>query len=84
VKFAVVHFDWTSFPFSQALHQSIEEAVAPHAVSYAPPWFEGKDIRKLINSLTDSHPNAAGHRIEADRIAEFILAQGWFAPAPPG
>jgi len=39
------------------------------------PWFEGKDIRALVNSPVDSHPNARGHAILASGIASTIQQQ---------
>jgi len=36
------------------------------------PWFKGKDIRSLINSLVDSHPNALGHMVLAEGIASAL------------
>jgi lysophospholipase L1-like esterase len=81
VKLAVAHFDWMRFPFSEQLHRSVREAVAPAPLAYVADWFADKDPRPYFNSTTDSHPNAEGHRIEAEHVADFILAQGWIEPA---
>ena len=76
VRLAVVHFDWIAFPFSEAVHRAVKAAVAPYPVAYTPDWFAGRDVRTLLVSTTDSHPNAAAHAIQAERIAEFLLAEG--------
>jgi lysophospholipase L1-like esterase len=80
IKLAVVHFDWTTFPFSRAVREAVSEAVAPFPVAYVPDWFAGQDVRRYCNSVTDAHPNAEGHRILAEHIADFILDQHWIAP----
>jgi lysophospholipase L1-like esterase len=36
------------------------------------PAFAGKDLRKITNSVVDSHPNADGHRIAAERLDEIL------------
>jgi lysophospholipase L1-like esterase len=77
IKFAVVHFDWTSFPYSRELDRAVCAAVSPFPVAYAADWFSGKDVRPYFVSKVDSHPNAEGHRILAEGIAEFILRQDW-------
>ncbi len=77
LHFAVVHFDWVTFPFSQELSKSVREAVAPFPVAYVPEWFAGQNVRQYFNSTTDAHPNPAGSRIIAEHIAEFLLAQRW-------
>jgi lysophospholipase L1-like esterase len=81
VKLAVAHFDWMRFPFSEELHRSVREAVSPAPLAYVADWFAGRDPRPYFNSTTDSHPNAEGHRIEAEHVADFILAQGFLEPA---
>jgi len=40
------------------------------------PWFEGRDLRQLTNSLIDSHPNPAGHAVLAAETADW-LADGF-------
>lgn len=36
------------------------------------PWFEGRDMRVLLNSAVDSHPNADGHTVLAEGITDLI------------
>ncbi len=38
------------------------------------PWFDGRDIRPLTNSVVDSHPNADGHAILADGMTDVLAA----------
>ncbi len=82
-KLAVVHFDWISFPYSEALLKAVRDVVAPFPVVYVPPWFAGENVRKYFNSVIDAHPNAEGHRVLAEHIADFILSQHWASPASP-
>ena len=37
------------------------------------PWFDGRDIHLLTNSLVDSHPNAKGHALLAEGIVNLLL-----------
>jgi lysophospholipase L1-like esterase len=36
------------------------------------PWFEGINVSSVVNSKVDGHPNAEGHRVMAERMAEDI------------
>lgn len=38
------------------------------------PWFEGFDPLSLTNSKVDSHPNAEGHRVMAEHMANDIAS----------
>lgn len=38
------------------------------------PWFEGLDELSLVNSKVDGHPNAEGHRVMAERMADEIVS----------
>jgi lysophospholipase L1-like esterase len=40
------------------------------------PWFEGVLVRSVINSFSDTHPNAEGHRLVAEGIASALEASG--------
>lgn len=37
------------------------------------PWFEGLNISSHVNSKVDGHPNAEGHRVMAEYMAEDIV-----------
>ena len=37
-------------------------------------WFEGLDEFSLMNSKVDSHPNAEGHRVMAEHMADEIVS----------
>ncbi len=84
IPFVLFHFDWVSFAYSRELDKDVRAAVSPWPAAYVPDWFAGKDVRLYINSKTDSHPNAEGHRIQAEHIAQFILDQHWIPPGPGG
>lgn len=36
------------------------------------PWFAGLSVSSVVNSKVDGHPNAEGHRVMAERMAEDI------------
>lgn len=38
------------------------------------PWFEGLDESSVENSKIDSHPNAEGHRVMAEHMANDIVS----------
>jgi hypothetical protein len=38
----------------------------------AQPWFEGRDVAQLVNSLVDPHATADGHLIFAEGIARSL------------
>jgi lysophospholipase L1-like esterase len=37
-------------------------------------WFEGLDASSVVNSKVDSHPNAEGHRVMAEHMADEIVS----------
>jgi len=37
------------------------------------PWFAGLNVSSLVNSKVDTHPNAEGHRVMAERMADDIV-----------
>jgi hypothetical protein len=38
------------------------------------PWFEGLEESLLMDSKVDSHPNAEGHRVMAEHVADDIVS----------
>lgn len=38
------------------------------------PWFAGIKVSSVVNSKVDGHPNAEGHRVMAEHMAEDIMA----------
>jgi lysophospholipase L1-like esterase len=76
--FAVMVFRMSRRAASDLLVADIERTGAAHgfAVADAAPWFAGKDLRRLTNSITDTHPNAAGHAILAAGTADFLVENG--------
>ena len=40
------------------------------------PWFEGLELRPLVNSFLDVHPNVRGHEIVARRMADVLMSHG--------
>jgi lysophospholipase L1-like esterase len=73
IGFAVVHFDYVAFPYSQAIDTAVKTAAAPSPETYSGDWFAGTDVRTFFLTPTDAHPNPAGTRIIADRVADFLL-----------
>lgn len=37
------------------------------------PWFAGLNIQSLVNSKVDTHPNAEGHRVIAEHMADDVV-----------
>ncbi|MCS6305623.1 MAG: hypothetical protein H8K07_18455 [Nitrospira sp.] len=46
------------------------------------PWFEGLNESSVENSKIDSHPNAEGHRVMAEHMANDIVDY-WAKKSPP-
>ena len=40
------------------------------------PWWKGRNMREVTNSVVDSHPNKLGHEVLAKGMADFLLKQG--------
>lgn len=38
------------------------------------PWFAGLNVSSLVNSKVDTHPNAEGHRVMAEHMADDIVS----------
>ncbi|MEZ5394208.1 MAG: SGNH/GDSL hydrolase family protein [Bryobacterales bacterium] len=74
-RFAVVVYRMARRPASDRLASDIADVGQAHGfpVADAAPWFAGRDLRALTNSLTDTHPNAAGHAILALGAAELLV-----------
>ncbi len=58
----------------QPLYEDVVRHAANHPVRDVRPWFANRDPRALMISRIDPHPNAAAHRIMAERMAEEIAA----------
>jgi len=41
------------------------------------PWFDGIELRSIVNSFVDPHPNAAGHAILAKGMFRQIMRSGY-------
>ena len=65
---AAYHFRWRSDAWSDALLAAAREAAAPIEITDTAPWFDHIDLRQLVNSVTDSHPNARAHALTAQRM----------------
>jgi hypothetical protein len=76
-SFVVVAFRMSRRPASDRLVSDIEAVGAQEGfpVADAAPWFAGKDLRRLTNSITDTHPNAAGHAILAAGGAQLVAGR---------
>ena len=73
-SFGVVAFRMSRRAASDRLVADIEAVGrgAGFPVADAAPWFAGRNLRGLTNSVTDTHPNAAGHAILAYGVAGFV------------
>jgi hypothetical protein len=81
-SFEVVVFRMSRRAASDRLVSDIEAVgrSAGFPVADAAPWFAGRDLRALTNSLTDTHPNAAGHRLLAEGTSGAILSSLQYLP----
>jgi hypothetical protein len=70
-SFGVVAFRMSRRKASDRLVADIEAAGrgAGFPVVDAAPWFAGRNVRGVTRSVTDTHPNAAGHAVLADGAA---------------
>jgi hypothetical protein len=77
-RFAVIAYRMSGRAVSDRLVADIESAgvAGGFPVADTLPWFEGRDLRALTNSVTDSHPNAQGHAVLAAGAADFLLEEG--------
>lgn len=59
-------------------NQPLLDAVVRHAggvsVKDMAPWHDGLDTSLLVNSKVDRHPNAEGHRVIAEYMADNIVS----------
>ena len=71
---AVFHFRMLPDPVSDALETDLERLAEAEGFQYADtlPWFGARNIRQLVNSFIDTHPNAEGHSILAQGIANTL------------
>ena len=83
-SFGVAVYRMTGRPASDRLAAGIEAAGAEAGfpVADTKPWFSGRDLRTLTNSVTDTHPNAAGHAVLASGAADFLIRNHLLAPSP--
>lgn len=78
--YAIVMFPWLvrldDYPLT-AVHARMETVARRLNVPYLDllPTFAGRDAEMLRVSLANEHPNVEGHRIAAERIAEFLRAE---------
>ena len=87
-RYAVVLFPFMyhldeSYPFRE-LHEMVRTASAEANIRFHDllPAFEGHPYADLWVHPSDQHPNDEGHRIAAEAIAQFVLADGLLAPDP--
>ncbi|HJT86945.1 MAG TPA: GDSL-type esterase/lipase family protein [Bryobacteraceae bacterium] len=84
IPFVTFLYRLTADPHTDRLRIALSGA-AQHEQFYFSdtlPWFANRNFRRLVNSFVDSHPNAAGHQILGDGMAEFLLSHpGLLSPA---
>ena len=68
--FAVVFWRYGPSALTDAEWEDLERVAAAKGflLEDMAPAFEGKDLRPLTNSVVDSHPNAKGHQVAAERL----------------
>lgn len=74
IPFVVLMYRMTPNPFENGIAAELD--ILSNQLNYhfydVLPWFEGKDIRRLINSPVDSHPNDEGHKILTEGIVDVL------------
>ncbi|MFT7677152.1 MAG: hypothetical protein ACI8QC_001129 [Planctomycetota bacterium] len=65
---ALYHFRWRSDPWSDSLLEDARKHTAPIPIADTAPWFADLELRDLVNSPTDSHPNPKAHALTAERM----------------
>jgi lysophospholipase L1-like esterase len=65
---------------NRPLFEDVVRHVQGFPVKDMAPWYQGLDESSLVLSKVDGHPNAEGHRMMAERMADDIV--GYLA-APP-
>lgn len=71
IPLMIFFFRWQPSEF-QPLFEDVGRHAGGYPVSDIERWFQGRDINSLMNSKVDSHPNAEGHRLIAEHMAEEI------------
>lgn len=74
---ALFYFRWQASSAEMSLMEDVRHAVAPLPVEDVGQWFEAQDIRHLMNSRVDTHPNAEGHKVMAEHMAKYLEDHEW-------
>lgn len=67
---------------ARPLYEDVMRNAAGHPVRDIWQWFRGRDVRALMNSRIDTHPNAEGHRLIAEGMAREIADHVGTASVP--
>ncbi len=67
---AIYHFRWRPSAWSDALLAEARSFAAPIEIVDTTPWFADIPLPSLVNSATDSHPNAQAHGLTAARMQQ--------------
>ena len=70
----IVFFERSNPDENQPLFDDVVRHAHGVPVKDMGPWYEGLDESSLVNSKVDSHPNAEGHRVMAERMADDIVS----------
>lgn len=73
---AIYHFRWKPDPWSDALLADARSYAAPIEIIDTAPWFADIPLTSLVNSATDSHPNAQAHGLTAARMQQDLEQRG--------
>jgi lysophospholipase L1-like esterase len=69
-------FRWEDSASNRTLMGDVRQTLAPLPVGDVGQWISGQDLRRYMNSKVDTHPNAEGHRVIAEHMAEYLEEQG--------
>ncbi len=69
----IVFFERTDRSDNQPLFDDVVRHAGGVPVKDMAPWHDGLDTSLLVNSKVDGHPNAEGHRVMAEHMADDIM-----------
>lgn len=82
IPFVAILAQWHREPLNEALREDLSLVAASETFLFvdARPWFDGRDVRKLTNSVVDGHLNAKGFDIMAEETVRFLVGTNVLTP----
>jgi lysophospholipase L1-like esterase len=82
IPFVAMLAQWHREPLNEALGEDLSRVAAAEGFPFvdARPWFDGRDLRGLTNSVVDGHLNAKGLDLLAERTVGFLTVNKLVPP----